>query len=313
MTTQINDRLAAALDYLISDVIGQPRADRITSSAPAAHALQSLMHAAAVAGDVPEIHRLYADHGSVLKLPKAAGRCQPVSWGAASLTPSERFLLQFAFRDDIGLTARLVAPAAGAASQVQNSLALLERTLSAHLPLWWQELENLVSVIVLAEGEDATARFGGASAFAAWGAILVNPQSNGSPFPLALTLVHESSHLKLFHAYLDDEIVLNDPDERYSSPLRQEARPMNGLYHAAFVLARMVQFLSDLGASGPGLKDFGPEADEILAHYLARSITAFEAAHSVIEAHGNLTTKGRAILSEAAKAVTDRRRAQQAA
>lgn len=55
-------------------------------------------------------------------------------------------------------------------------------------------------------------------------------------------LVHEVSHLHLFVLMSEDPLVLN-PDELHDSPLRVDKRPMVGILHATFVLARIVRIL----------------------------------------------------------------------
>lgn len=307
VNAEIERRLAAAFEYLVCDVLELPAASGLGANAPCAHALQSLMRDAAVAGDVAEIRRLYLDHGEVLAGPAPSAPCRVVFWTPEDLSPSERFLLQAAFRDDIGLTARLAAPAP--ASDLRDTIAGLRAGIAQAAPLWAQEFEALVSMIVLAETEGSGGTFGGASAFAAWGAILVNPARQRDTLQLALTLIHESSHLKLFSAYLDDEIVLNDPAEAYSSPLRREPRPVNGIYHAAFVLARMTEFATDIQASGMAGALFGPDAIAELDKSIGLSIGQFEAAHDVIRAHGRLTPKGALIMAEAADGVAARKSA----
>jgi HEXXH motif-containing protein len=312
INAELRLRLNGALDHLIIDVLGQPGLASRRFGGPAAHALQAEMRAAAVRDDVEAIRHLYAAHRSVLSLPEPVGPCNVVAWGSDELGGSASVLLQAAFRDDIGLTARLVAPDPQTVPAFRDSIAALRSSLAVATPLWCIELEELVSTVLLATTDGFGETFGGASAFAAWGAILVNPAANGTPRQLALTLIHESSHLKLFHAYLDDEIVLNDPGATYASPLRGEARPMNGVYHAAFVLARMILFSTDLLASGLADTTFGDGEAARLIDDLPRWIEAFDAAHSVIMAHGVLTPRGDAIIAEAATgvaAVSTRQRA----
>lgn len=303
MSSDVNRRLVAAIEYVSSEVIGQTTCAAGISTSPAAHALQNLAREAAVVDDIPEIRRLFSEHGHILTRPLFDERCHIVPWGAPDLTQSDFTLLQSAFKDDIGLTARLVAPSPQHVAEFHKSFDLLGRELARHLPNWWQELEALVAVILLAESGDETARFGGASAFAAWGAILINPANSRAPLPLALTLIHESSHLKLFYAYLEDEIVLNSPDDRYSSPLRRETRPMNGIFHATFVLARMILFLSDLIRTDAVPALLGATGHDAMEADLRRLRASFDEGYSVIAEHGVLTPKGAQILAQAHETV----------
>jgi len=303
MVGEVDRRLVAAIDYLRSEGLAEQVDTGAMSASPSAHALQNLAREAAVVDDIPEIRRLFSEHGHILTRPLFDERCHIVPWGGPDLTPSDFTLLQSAFIDDIGLTARLVAPSPQHVAEFHKSFDLLGRELARHLPNWWQELEALVAVILLAESGDETARFGGASAFAAWGAILINPANSRAALPLALTLIHESSHLKLFYAYLEDEIVLNGPDERYSSPLRREARPMNGIFHATFVLARMILFLSDLIRTDAVPALLGTTGHDAIEADLRRLRAAFDEGYSVIAEHGVLTPKGAQILAQAHETV----------
>ena len=131
---------------------------------------------------------------------------------------------------------------------------------------------------------------------------MINPRSQVTDLDLVVTLIHESSHLKLFSAYLDDEIVLNDPNEVYSSPLRREARPMNGIYHAAFVLARMVSFMHNLRTTGQAGAVIGTGL-AALDSRINGAVQGFEAAYDVISSQGQLTSLGRTIIEEAAVGV----------
>ncbi|WGW03642.1 aKG-HExxH-type peptide beta-hydroxylase [Tropicibacter oceani] len=303
MDEQVNARLIAAIDYVMRDVLDQGGAPPGMVATPMLHALQALIREAAVSGDTNRIAALLRANGPALRGQGVPTRCHVVPWGAPDLPATDFALLQSAFQDDIGLTARLAPPTPAHLDRARANFAVLRACLPVHLAPWWQELEALVALILLAEGDDKTARFGGATAFAAWGAILINPANSATPLALALTLVHESSHLKLFHAYLEDEIVLNDPEARFTSPLRREGRPMNGIYHATYVLARMLAFLSDLDGSKPALAALGPGAAEQVRADLDHLRAGFDAGRDVIRAHGVLTAKGQRIMDEASSTV----------
>jgi HEXXH motif-containing protein len=52
-------------------------------------------------------------------------------------------------------------------------------------------------------------------------------------------LTHEAAHSLLLGYTLGAPLVESDPAERFSSPLREDLRPMDGIVHATYVLARM--------------------------------------------------------------------------
>jgi HEXXH motif-containing protein len=59
-------------------------------------------------------------------------------------------------------------------------------------------------------------------------------------------LVHEISHLQLIALGIHDKLVLNSDVERFPAPIREDPRPMFGVLHATFVLARMVRIFRRL-------------------------------------------------------------------
>ncbi|SHH16861.1 HEXXH motif-containing protein [Cognatiyoonia sediminum] len=164
-----------------------------------------------------------------------------IAFSDIALDPDELVLLQRAYADDVGLTVSLVAPSeeevSQATAQIQDALDLIG---SSSMP-WKQEILALAPQIYLASPSAvATRTFGGAAVFDAFGSVLMNPDQFESTEQIALSLVHETSHLQMFLFHLDDPVVLNDEKAAYSSPLRQQPRPMEGIFHAMWVSARMV-------------------------------------------------------------------------
>src|SRR6185437_8666871 len=92
--------------------------------------------------------------------------------------------------------------------------------------------------------------FDGASSFMLWGAIILNADRGDGPIGMAQMLAHESAHNLLFGFSADEALVENGPDELFSSPLRKDPRPMDGIYHATFVTARMYRVVYQLLHSG---------------------------------------------------------------
>lgn len=64
------------------------------------------------------------------------------------------------------------------------------------------------------------------------------------------TLAHEGSHSFLFGLTMEEPLVRNPDDELFPSPLRQDRRPMDGIYHATYVSARMYYALDQAKRSG---------------------------------------------------------------
>ena len=76
------------------------------------------------------------------------------------------------------------------------------------------------------------------------------PRRHADPLSLLETLAHEAAHSLLFGIQISGALVLNPDHERYTSPLRVDLRPMDGVYHATFVSARMHFAMQELLASG---------------------------------------------------------------
>jgi hypothetical protein len=305
MTAEVADRLSMAMGHLVVDILGKPPVE-VMDPSPAAFGLQGMMRDRALADDRAGLADLHDRLGSVLTGTTGPdGLVRPLSapwFGAAEIE-----ILQAGFADDIGLTARLDALPPDVSEEASDTIHAVLTCMASEAPDWHDEFRALVHQVVLASSPGDRQTYAGASAFDLWGAILVNPSYQRGPLHLAMTLVHESSHLKLFHAYLDDEIVLNDPDERFSSPLRRQPRPMNGLYHAAFVLARMAAFATAMMRARTASDVFGEGWREQFQSEAQSAVASFDSAYDLISRQGRLTPKGSALIREAAEAVQEAR------
>ena len=173
--------------------------------------------------------------------------------------------------------------------------------LSCCAPELCAELTVLTRDILVAQpGGGQRLDFRGASSFALWGAIAVNPQAHPNWWNYVSTLVHETAHSLLFACARDEPLVFNDPDTRYQSPLRVDARPMDGIFHAAFVSAREACALDQCLA----FLDEQPDAESkalaaIFEAELTSSVCAFWDCCDQISEHGQLSALGQQILDEA--------------
>ena len=137
--------------------------------------------------------------------------------------------------------------------------------------------------------------FNGISSFYLWGAVFLNAGGHKTALEVVQTIAHESSHMHLFAAALDSPLVENPEEERYHSPLRLDPRPMDGIYHATYVTARMHYVLSRLLASGV----LSPAQVEEAKTALANHVKSFREGYEVVSSHGNLTELGQGLLSSA--------------
>jgi len=169
---------------------------------------------------------------------------------------------------------------------------LLDRT----VPELAAEIRSLIREIALAVGNpDAAMQFDGGSCYQLWGLLVINPQYHTSPVAIAEVLAHESAHSLLFGFTFDEPLVRNPDSELYPSPLRVDLRPMDGIYHATFVSARMCWAMQRVAA------DTGIEgaARAMAAEAAASDTLNFAAGHSVVAEHGRLTETGRALMDRA--------------
>jgi len=175
---------------------------------------------------------------------------------------------------------------------VRDGLDLMRRASAA----LWCEFHGLVRhVLSVRNRPGAGMHFDGGSHYQLWGALFLSVRPDITPDAMVEVLAHESAHSLLFGLCIDEALVENPDDELYPSPLRVDPRPMDGIYHATFVSARMHWAMSCLLASG--LLD----ADAVLRVTRARDAdrTHFLAGHAVVARHGRLTPTGSALMDAA--------------
>lgn len=108
-----------------------------------------------------------------------------------------------------------------------------------YLPDFYGEMQETTREIILAKPSGRQQMtFGGVSSFALWGALCLNVEAHQDWRKYIPSLIHECSHNTLFAKAMHGPLVNNDPEVRYFSPLREAMRPMDGIFHAAFVSAR---------------------------------------------------------------------------
>lgn len=190
-----------------------------------------------------------------------------------------------------------LAPVAAATADAffalfRDAFALLEEA----VPDLHGELAGLVRELMVAQSPAAAPFvFDGASHYQFWGLLLLNPMRHRTPLAVAEAIAHEAGHSLLFGLTTDEPLVFNPDDELYPSPLRRDPRPMDGIYHATFVSARMAWTMARL-AAGPVL---APDERDRAARAAASDRAHFFAGHAVVAAHGRLSSTGRRIMDNA--------------
>lgn len=123
-----------------------------------------------------------------------------------------------------------------------------------HDPAMSDQIKEYVSSITLFEGQGAM----GMTDVRGFGAILLRvPEKWHDPLSyFSEHLIHETSHLHLHALMSIDPLILNSPEEKYTAPIRLDKRPMFGVFHATFVLSRIVRFFRYIVAIKPNNPKF---------------------------------------------------------
>ncbi|WP_024697284.1 aKG-HExxH-type peptide beta-hydroxylase [Pseudomonas avellanae] len=161
----------------------------------------------------------------------------------------------------------------------------------------YNEAETLIDEIVLTgPGDEYHVR--SASSYNLLGLVLIWADDVHSPIYYAQQVVHEAAHLRLFLKSTDDKFVLNPENQLYTAPFRPDARPMLGIFHALFVLARIALAMSGLGKIAPGKL-----AEEALEKGRVAEKRFFATAAQV-KRDGTLTPMGQQIFDECLQEIT---------
>ncbi len=194
-------------------------------------------------------------------------------------------------------------PLASAFVQRLHRAMALMRSVTPELA---EEFAGLIREVCMVVGDpSARYQFDGGSSYMLWGGLFLNIQSHETDLQLLEVLAHESGHSLLFGYALDEALVLNSDDELFPSPLRVDLRPMDGIYHATYVSARMHWAMSRLLCS-PTLT--AVERSEV-EQALQRDAENFDAGDEVVQRHGVLSQTGRSVIEEARRYMSTVRRA----
>jgi len=195
----------------------------------------------------------------------------------------------YRMRNDFGPLAS-AHPSFAAAHTALNRLAAVDKQLA-------DELEVLLSEIFLFE----STTFNAGTSLHALGIVWMSHLKDGHSWARYYEhLVHEAAHHHLYYVLQNDPLYLNDPNELYASPFRSEMRPIGGIYHGMFVLARTLRAVHALERSA----DYDAELDVVSTiHNNAKNPASFEEKFEdcivVLQKHANLTDIGRGLMESA--------------
>ncbi len=178
-------------------------------------------------------------------------------------------------------------------ARIEAAFGLLDRG----FPEMSAEIRELLRELVIAEGPDGpkAPTFDGASSYMLWGATLLNARGQKTVLDTAQALAHESGHNLLFGLCASGSLVENPDDELFISPLRADPRPMDGVFHATYVIARMHQTVSRLLMAGVVDASARDAAETDLQAHRRN----FEIGDQVIREGGRLTPLGANVIESA--------------
>jgi HEXXH motif-containing protein len=188
------------------------------------------------------------------------------------------------------------------ASPDQPAFGAFRRRVEAAMILLRQADETLAtelrSLVLNILGATATGkrRFGSVSSFMLWGTILIDIDLHPQMLDVFEALAHEGAHHLLFAVTQDKPLTDNPFEDRFRSPLRPDPRPMDGVFHATFVCARLHYAYRRLAGAMPTL----PAVDmDLVAKRLSDNHQHFLDGQETLRCHGRLTPVGERLLGGA--------------
>jgi HEXXH motif-containing protein len=212
----------------------------------------------------------------------------------AALGPGEtaRYTRLLGIGDVVPTLASPTQPAFGAfRKRVETAMTLLGQADEALAT----ELRSLV-LRILGATAAGKRRFGSVSSFMLWGTILIDIDLHPQLLDVFEALVHEGAHHLLFAVTQDKPLTENPFEDRFSSPLRHDPRPMDGVFHATFVCARLHYAYRRLAGAMPMLSAVDMD---LIAGRLSDYHQRFLDGHETLRRHGRLTPIGERLLSGA--------------
>jgi len=122
------------------------------------------------------------------------------------------------------------------------------------------------------------------------GVIYIKEESVDDPVELAELIVHEVAHGYLNMLFASETLFLNDNEEKFSSPLRPDPRPMFGVFHQLFVLMRLREFYKKVHS-----------IDDRYDEKLEKINLSTEEAFSTVSQHAILTQAGKELVNSMEK------------
>lgn len=174
-----------------------------------------------------------------------------------------------------------------ATENVTQAIAVMQEC----APEYYEEMEILMDGVLLCK----TDIFESGSSFDLAKLIYIKAEfdlSMAAIFRTIKRIVHENAHTFLHLLSIDDEMVQNPMSELFSSPFRKDPRPMMGIFHAHFVLFRLIGLMEQDGFASLLQKNGILFNDELQSLKNKLVQTA-----NTISQHAKLTPLGQAIFT----------------
>lgn len=246
---QLREQLSGSLQYL-ADYLTTSAWDGGRIAAPVVAAL----HSGPVSPWVFGLYAMVARHASRGALDAARATFETlasepgrdssstvIALSDPRLTEAHRSAARHLLDTDRQRSFRPGGPAASETRQCSAQVDAARELLGTADPALAAEINLLIRLVILAvpSNQAPEQAFNGASTFFLWGATTLNARSQHGVIKTIDSLVHEASHLLLFGLVAGGSLSENDPAARYASPLREDPRPMEGVFHATFVATRV--------------------------------------------------------------------------
>lgn len=124
--------------------------------------------------------------------------------------------------------------------------------------------------------------------------ILINGTIEPSWIFLLDKYIHEAAHTYLYAINLHEALVLNTEGSEYSSPLRKDARDMHGIFHATFVIQRLIVAFTRILQLSSISRFERLQISSLLAYYHERVLDGYQ----TVVRHGQLSEIASIIINE---------------
>jgi len=130
--------------------------------------------------------------------------------------------------------------------KVGDALELFNTVAPMQYTAWRNAMRMIVAVV---ERRDSDISLAGGSSLFLPGVMVVNVTYCTDTLETLATLVHEAAHVQLNSLCSHEPLCFNAADKVFNSPLRRDARPMEGVIHANYVCAVLAELFLRISQS----------------------------------------------------------------